>query len=122
MKKLSVFLCVALLLFAALIETTNATPVINNVGIDSPDLTITFSEYTFATGTEITDQYSSLGVTFDPGLFYNVQPLFFPTDFRSTSRIRSSPAAIPTPWTANSWISSVRPRTASTPVSSRFAG
>lgn len=57
------------------------TSVINNTGIPSPATTITFSEFTFPTGTSITNQYASLGVTFSPGMFYNVQPVFFPTDF-----------------------------------------
>jgi hypothetical protein len=82
-RTVSVFSVAVLLLFAALIKTAGATPIINNIGIDNPELTITFSEFTFPTGTAITDQYSSLGVTFSNELFYNFQPLFFPKDFLS---------------------------------------
>ena len=57
----------------------SATPIINNTGIASPTQTITFSELSFATGTPITNQFSSFGATFSPSLFYNVQPAFFPT-------------------------------------------
>jgi hypothetical protein len=56
-----------------------ATPIINNIGLTSPAATITFDNPVYATGTPITDQYAGQGVTFVPGLFYNVQPVFFPT-------------------------------------------
>jgi len=59
----------------------SAAPVINNTGISAPAETITFSEFTFATGTPITNQFASLGVTFSSSLYYDVQPEFFPTDF-----------------------------------------
>jgi hypothetical protein len=59
----------------------SAAPVINNTGISAPTETITFSEFTFASGTSITNQFASLGVTFSSPLFYDVQPVFFPTDF-----------------------------------------
>ena len=58
---------------------SNAIPIINNVGINNPDQVITFDGLVFSTGTSITNQYSSLGVTSSPGLCYNVQPIFFPT-------------------------------------------
>ena len=72
--------------FAAAVGTTvmvanhvQAGQVINNDGITSPDQVVTFSEFTFPTATPINTQFSSLGVTFSPGLCYNVQPQFFPT-------------------------------------------
>jgi hypothetical protein len=60
---------------------TQAQHIINNTGINNPAETITFSEHSFATGTPITNQFSDLGVTFGPALYYDVQPVFFPTDF-----------------------------------------
>jgi hypothetical protein len=69
----------ALALLLASAGQGRADPIINNVGISNPALTVTFSEYSPATGTPITTLYSSLGVTFSPSLFYNVQPDFFPT-------------------------------------------
>jgi hypothetical protein len=69
--------------FAALLAGTatrvDAAPIINNTGLASPDVTITFSEHVFATETVITNQYADLGVEFDAGMYYNVQPDFFPT-------------------------------------------
>lgn len=76
-------LCLSLTMvgmFAAA-ATANADPVINNTGISSPAETITFSEVPLASGTPVTSQFASLGVTFSPALYYDVQPLFFPTDF-----------------------------------------
>ena len=57
-----------------------ADVVINNTGITDPAQTLTFSELSFKTGTPITNQFSGFGVTFSPSMFYNVQPLFFPTE------------------------------------------
>lgn len=59
----------------------NADPVINNTGITSPAETITFSEVPLAEGTPVTNQFASLGVTFSPTLYYDLQAEFFPTDF-----------------------------------------
>jgi hypothetical protein len=56
-----------------------AAPIINNFGLTSPAATITFDTPVYATGTPIMNQYAGQGVTFSPGLFYNVQPVFFPT-------------------------------------------
>jgi hypothetical protein len=69
------------LLSAALLAGVPATAeqIDNNVGITDPTQVITFDEFTFPTGTPITNQYASLGATFSPGLCYNVQPIFFPT-------------------------------------------
>lgn len=69
--------CVALL--AATAGQVQAGIITNNVGISSPGQVITFDEFTFATGTPITNQFSSLGASFSPNMYYNVQPVFFPT-------------------------------------------
>lgn len=89
------------LVIATLLSITSlnvaATPIINNTGIASPARTISFSESTFPTGTEITNQYASLGATFSPGLFYDVQPIFFPTDFLANFNVSGlfyNPASI----------------------------
>ena len=49
-----------------------AASLINGTGISNPSTTITFSEIPLANGTALTNQYSSLGVTFT-GFFYNPQ-------------------------------------------------
>jgi len=49
----------------------NSSPIINGVGLSSPSSTITFDEFVLATGTSVDAQYSSLGVTFTPGLNYS---------------------------------------------------
>jgi len=73
-----------------------ASALVNNVGLASPHQTITFSELAFDTGTAIANQFASLQVTFTPSLYYNVQPIYFPTaslanfDFVDTS----NPASI----------------------------
>ena len=56
-----------------------AIPIINNTGLVAPDIQITFSEVVLPTGTPVTNQYAGFGVTFTPGMFYDVQPDFFPT-------------------------------------------
>ena len=70
---------VTLALFLSHAERACATSIVNNSGLASPAQTITFSEFVFPSLTPITDQYSSLGVTFSPGMFYDPQPGFFPT-------------------------------------------
>jgi len=50
----------------------------NNFGLSNPAQTITFDEFVFTTGTSITNQYSSLGVTFSPNLFYSPNTSIFP--------------------------------------------
>jgi hypothetical protein len=47
-----------------------AASLVNGTGISNPATTITFSEFPLATDTVLTNQYSSLGVTFT-GLFAN---------------------------------------------------
>ena len=68
-------------LLAGIATRVDGAPIINNTGVASPGVTITFSEHVFATETLITNQYADLGVEFDAALYYNVQPEFFPTDF-----------------------------------------
>jgi PEP-CTERM motif-containing protein len=51
-------------------SVANATFFNNSSGITSPAETIDFSEHTFADNTFITTQFSDLGVTFSPGLYY----------------------------------------------------
>ena len=48
----------------------------NTTGLASPSVTIDFSEHTFADNTVITSQFSDLGVTFTPNLYY--QNTFIP--------------------------------------------
>jgi hypothetical protein len=60
-------------------EPARADSIINNFGLASPAETLTFDSPMFPTGTPINTQYAGQGVTFSPGLFYNVQPVFFPT-------------------------------------------
>lgn len=57
-----------------------ADPLVNNVGLASPGHLITFSEIVLPEESPVTNQYAGLGVTFSPGLFYNTQPIFFPTE------------------------------------------
>ena len=52
-----------------------AVLIVNSTGISNPARTITFSEISLANGASLTNQYSSLGVTFT-GLFYDPQPGF----------------------------------------------
>ena len=90
-------LSIMLFLVLCLVSQVYANTVINNFGLASPGSIITFSEYTFPTGTSISNQYASLGVTFTPDLFYNVQPEFFPSDFLANfdlGTITNSPASI----------------------------
>jgi hypothetical protein len=47
----------------------------NSTGLPSPSQTIDFSEHAFADNTVITNQFSDLGVTFSPNLYYqNIFP------------------------------------------------
>ncbi|HET9270222.1 MAG TPA: PEP-CTERM sorting domain-containing protein [Vicinamibacterales bacterium] len=68
-------------LLAGVVTRVDAAPIINNTGVASPDVTITFSEHVFATETLITNQYADLGIEFAAGLYYDVQPDFFPDHF-----------------------------------------
>ena len=70
----------ALLTVMLAVVSASAAPIINTTGLASPDSTITFSEHLLASESPVTNQYADLGVTFSPGLFYNTQPIFFPTE------------------------------------------
>ena len=48
-----------------------AAPIQNESGLVLPGVAITFDEIILTNGTPITDQYSSLGITFSGGLLYN---------------------------------------------------
>ena len=55
----------------------NATPISNSVsGLASPALTITFDEHLLPAGSSVTNEYSDLGVTFSPNLYYSSYPGF----------------------------------------------
>ena len=71
----TIFSLLALLVTSGLVM---ADPITNDFGLTSPDATITFDEFVFAEDTVITDQFSSLGVTFLPNLYYDSQG---PADF-----------------------------------------
>jgi PEP-CTERM motif len=70
---------VAALLLVGAAAQIEASPIVNSFGLLSPDVTITFSEHALPTETTVTNQFADLGVTFDPGMYYDVQPVFFPT-------------------------------------------
>jgi hypothetical protein len=73
MKRVLVLLS-ALVLVAGAGATASATPInASATGLTSPLLTITFDEHVLATGAVVTTQYSDLGVTFSPNLFYSPQ-------------------------------------------------
>jgi hypothetical protein len=61
---------------AVLVATTvqvKAAIITNDFGLSDPAQMITFDEFVFAANTPITNEYSSLGVTFSPNLFYDSQ-------------------------------------------------
>ncbi len=63
--------------FALLVASTcfpwlaTAATIQSESGLPFPDVAITFDEIVLQNGTPITDQYSSLGITFSNGLLYN---------------------------------------------------
>ncbi len=92
MKPLTLLAAAALSLCAV---QSHATPLINTTGLAGPHDTITFSEFTFATDTPITTEYSTLGATFSPGYYYDTQPNFFPTDFLANFSFSGDPTNNP---------------------------
>lgn len=50
---------------------TAAEPIQRETGLESPGVAITFDEIVLPQSTPITNQYSSLGITFSSGLLYN---------------------------------------------------
>ena len=72
----------------------------NSTGISNPGTTITFSEIPLADSTPLTNEYSSLGVTFT-NLFYNTKNYDFPnispptaSNFSNITNIASNPFLI----------------------------
>lgn len=60
-------------------QIANATTISNSAsGLASPAVTITFDEHVLATNSSVTNQYSDLGVTFSPYLYYSPQTTGFP--------------------------------------------
>lgn len=62
------------LLFAA--SNVHATLIFNTTGLLSPESTITFDEHILSTGATVTNEYSDLGITFSPNLYYSSQTGF----------------------------------------------
>lgn len=48
----------------------------NSTGLTSPQSTITFDEHLLTTGSVVTSEFSDLGITFSPGLYYSSQTGF----------------------------------------------
>lgn len=68
---------VAFAALAMLSQIANATPISNSAsGLTSPAVTITFDEHVLPVGSSVTNQYSDLGVTFSPNLYYSSQTGF----------------------------------------------
>lgn len=58
-------------------QISSATPISNSAsGLASPLTTITFDEHVLATDAPVTNEYSDLGVTFSPNLYYSAQTGF----------------------------------------------
>jgi hypothetical protein len=55
------------------VESANALSLQNSTGLASPDQTITFDEFVVSQDASITNEYSSLGVTFSPNLYFDTQ-------------------------------------------------
>lgn len=51
-----------------------AATIENDSGLVNPETVITFDEIVLTPGSVLTDQYTSLGVEFEPNLFYNPDP------------------------------------------------
>ena len=76
MKKINIvliFLLLSIFTVLSFVTTTHATPIISSTGLPDAPVIITFDELVFPQGTEITNQYASLGVTFSPVTYYNSQ-------------------------------------------------
>ena len=60
----------------AIISTSDAkaATIENDSGLVNPETLITFDEIVLPPGSVLTDQYASLGVQFEPNLFYNPDP------------------------------------------------
>ena len=76
MKRLLVLLSAFVLVVGAG-ATASATPInASATGLTSPLVTITFDEHVLAASAVVTTEYSDLGVTFSPNLFYSPQTGF----------------------------------------------
>ena len=71
------------------INKVEAASIINGFGLNNPTQTITFDEIDFPIGTEITTQYSGLGVTFS-NLFLSTPVRRRPVNFNLHHRILSN--------------------------------
>jgi hypothetical protein len=71
------------------INKVEAASIINGTGLDNPTQTITFEEIDLPIGTEITTQYSGLGVTFS-NLFLSTPVRRRPVNFNLHHRILSN--------------------------------
>lgn len=80
MRRIKTHLLIAAAAVSCLGSIARADAIINHTGLASPAEVITFSEVVLPSETPVTDQYAPYGVTFSPGLFYNTQPIFFPTE------------------------------------------
>jgi hypothetical protein len=70
----------ALCWFALSAPLASGSPITNTFGLLAPDSTITFSEHVLPSESPVTNEYADLGVLFDRSLYYNTQPVFFPTE------------------------------------------
>jgi len=62
--------CISVLLILIIAGPAHATFFNNSTGLASPTQTVDFSEHTFADDTPITTQFSDVGLTFAPNLYY----------------------------------------------------
>lgn len=68
------------LALVGLASSAQAAILINDIGLSSPDTSLTFSEVTLSSSAPVTTQFSSYGVTFSPTAYYDPQPgKLFPT-------------------------------------------
>lgn len=63
--------------------TAHAAAIFNATGLSSPASTITFGEHSQTTASAVTNEFSDLGVTFSPNLYYSTQT-GFPNIFQHT--------------------------------------
>jgi hypothetical protein len=76
MKKILGF--IALIFIAG---SANAAVMYSNTGLSSADTTLTFDEVVLASGTSLTNQYASFGVTFSGAVYNPQQASFSPATF-----------------------------------------
>jgi hypothetical protein len=67
-------LAIGLLLFGVGAGNASATPISGSLtGLSDPHTTITFDEHVFPEDTSLTNEYSDVGVTFSPSIYYDPQ-------------------------------------------------